>query len=285
MLVFHLFYNLKCPQLLFLPSSKNDNSCWQPLRNDGIGWTGRHALSQNRIDPWFILNNVQIESIFSRVSTRGVTVKKLKHYNMANRWNLTEFVHKFQNWFGYRNWWQISITQIIRANLQYDNVRWRLTDNYELDVVPNEWYLRDRSILLGGWDRCILNFQCEKSLMSYLERKQQKNTILSLLRWTKVKVLWLYYQKKVCVLSLFAPVPPPPTQWILTCPFHMLGTTFWRNFHCFICPLTDSTIHLILVTSREVLASCLVDRICTSLLSAHFTVNKLFVCLYLASPF
>ena len=43
--------------------------------------------------------------------------------------------------------------------------------------------------LLGIWDRCVLNFQCEKGLYpSYLKRKQTNITILSLLRLKKVQV-------------------------------------------------------------------------------------------------
>ena len=71
--------------------------------------------------------------------------------------------------------------------------------------------------LLGSWDLCILNFQCEKSLCPIFRENKQKILSYHCWGWTKFKLKNDYFsQKKVPVLSPFAPVSTP--QYILTGP-------------------------------------------------------------------
>ena len=41
-------------------------------------------------------------------------------------------------------------------------------------TVPTIGHQGTSQYLLGGWDRCILNFHCEKSLCSILRENKQK---------------------------------------------------------------------------------------------------------------
>ena len=69
----------------------------------------------------------------------------------------------------------------------------------------NPLLLETDQYLLGGWDRCIFNFQCEKKPMSYLERKLTKNTILS--------VFCDYLSKKKYVSYRFLHRSQPPNEY------------------------------------------------------------------------
>ena len=67
---------------------------------------------------------------------------------------------------------------------------------------------RDRSIFIGGWDRCILNFHCEKSWCP----NKQKTLSYQCWGWKKLKFCD-YFSKKKYVSYRFLHWSRPPNEY------------------------------------------------------------------------
>ena len=104
---------------------------------------------------------------------------------------------------------------LLHQRAQYVHSTWiPVTEQMKLLIK-----VRDRSIFIGDLGLVHFKFSVWKKSMSYFKRKQTKITILSLLKLKKVQIQWLFWQKKVCVLSPFTPVPTSnPPIGLLTSP-------------------------------------------------------------------
>ena len=62
-------------------------------------------------------------------------------------------------------------------------------------------YFRDRSIFIGGWDQCNLDFQYEKNLCPILRENKQKILSHQCWGWKKLKFYDYYSKTSMCPIA------------------------------------------------------------------------------------